>query len=123
MKISKKDALVWFRFFASLPEEELLPRQQELALAVMAQIESGVEARREVLLREIPGLKSLRERTLYVGPEEKFPRGCRSCLLGTGLSAIRRTNRCNLNCPFCYNYGQLDQIPPMPHSPSPMGGI
>ena len=24
MKIAKKDALAWFRFFASLPEEEML---------------------------------------------------------------------------------------------------
>ena len=35
MKISKKDALTWFRFLADLPEEELPgPRQQEIALAV-----------------------------------------------------------------------------------------
>lgn len=38
MKISKKDALTWFSFFAQLPEEEpLLVRQQEIAYAVMAQ--------------------------------------------------------------------------------------
>ena len=35
MKISKQDALTWFRFFAELPEDEdLLPRQQEIALAL-----------------------------------------------------------------------------------------
>ena len=34
MKISKKDALNWFTFFAQLPvDEDLLPRQQEIALA------------------------------------------------------------------------------------------
>ena len=44
MKISKKDALTWFSFFAQLPEEEpLLVRQQEIAYAVMAQIEAAVE--------------------------------------------------------------------------------
>ena len=33
MKISKQDALNWFRFFASLPEEEMPGcRQQEIAL-------------------------------------------------------------------------------------------
>ena len=33
MKISKKDALMWFEFFASLPEdEELLIPQQELCM-------------------------------------------------------------------------------------------
>ena len=41
MKISKKDALTWFRFFAELPEDEpLMVHQQELAYAVMAQIET-----------------------------------------------------------------------------------
>ena len=41
MKISKRDALMWMEFFASLPEEEaLLPRQQEIALAVLSQIEA-----------------------------------------------------------------------------------
>ena len=31
MKISKKDALLWFSFFAQLDEEEeLLPKQMEL---------------------------------------------------------------------------------------------
>ena len=40
MKISKKDALMWFRFFAELPDdEELMPHQQEIALAALAQIE------------------------------------------------------------------------------------
>ena len=37
MKISKKDALMWFRFFASLPEEEgILPHQQEIVYATFA---------------------------------------------------------------------------------------
>ena len=85
MKISKRDALMWMEFFASLPEDEaLLPRQQEIALAVLSQIEAAADARAEALRREIPNLKSLHGRTDYVGPEEKFPNGCRSCLLGTG---------------------------------------
>ena len=47
MKISKKDALMWFRFFAELPEDEpLMPHQQELAWAVISQIETAVDARR-----------------------------------------------------------------------------
>ena len=37
MKISKKDALMWFRFFAQLPEgEELMVRQQEIVYATFA---------------------------------------------------------------------------------------
>jgi len=114
MYISKKDALAWLEFFAALPEEEgLMPRQQEIAYAILAQIERAVEHRREAMKKEIPGLKSLEGRTYYVGDDMKFPGGCRSCLLGTGLSAIRKTNKCNIQCPFCYNYGELHCQPPI----------
>ena len=42
MKISKRDALLWMSFFAELPDDEpLLPRQQELALAAISQIEAA----------------------------------------------------------------------------------
>ena len=35
MKISKRDALAWFEFFAALPEgEELMPYQQEIVYSV-----------------------------------------------------------------------------------------
>ena len=137
MKIPKKDALNWFRFFASLPEEEPLGcRQQEIALAAFAQIETAVEARRAEMLRAVPGLKAvlpghpegvpwspdLPACTLYVGPAERFPAGCRSCLLGSGLSAVRKTNRCNAACPFCYDYGQLDCIPPIGEGMWEIGG-
>ena len=123
MKISKKDALMWFQFFAELPEdEELTPNQQEIVYATMAQIEASVEARREQLKAQIPGLKSLQGRTLYVGEDHRFPKGCRSCLLGTGLSAVRKTNKCNIQCKFCYNFGELDQIPPIGEGLWEIGG-
>ena len=114
MKIGKKDALMWFRFFAALPEDESLTvRQTEIAYAVLRQIEAAEEARLDALRAGIPGLKSLKGRTYYVGPDDCFPRGCVSCLMGSGLGAVRRTNRCNLNCPFCYDYGALDDQPPV----------
>ena len=137
MKISKKDALLWFRFFSGLPDDESLGcRQQEIALAVFSQIETAVDAEHRRLLDEIRGLKAVvpgestgvpydRSRpacTLYIGPDEKFPRGCRSCLLGTGLSAVRKTNRCNAACPFCYDYGILDRIPPIGEGLWEIGG-
>ena len=123
MKISKKDALMWFEFFAMLDEEEeILPRQQEIILATLAQIERAVEHRREQMKKDIPGLKSLQGRTYYVGEDERFPKGCRSCLLGTGLSAIRKTNRCNIQCRFCYNYGELDCQPPVGEGLWEIGG-
>ena len=141
MKISKKDALSWFEFFAQLPAgEQLLVKQQEIVYATFAQIEAVVIKRNEELMEQIPGLKTLKDRTLFVGPDEKFPDGCRSCLLGrvtygtseqpdpqcissvkgteyyrenSGLTAIRKTNKCNLQCRFCYNYGELDAIEPV----------
>lgn len=123
MKISKRDALMWFTFFADLPEEEELPpRQQELVYATLSQIEAAVDAQNEALLAAIPGLKTLAGRSRYVGAEEKFPQGCRSCLLGSGLSAVRKTNRCNLDCKFCYNFGELDAIPPVGDGMWEIGG-
>ena len=73
-------------------------------------------------MAEIKGLKTLAGRTCYVGDDSRFPGGCRSCLTGTGLSAVRKTNRCNLNCPFCYNYGELDRIPPVGEGMWEIGG-
>ena len=123
MKTSKKDALMWFEFFAQLPEEEpLLPHQQEIAYASLAQIERAVDARNAALAAQIKGLKSLQGRTFYVGAEDNFPRGCCSCLLGTGLSAVRKTNKCNISCPFCYNYGELDCQPPIGEGMWEIGG-
>lgn len=123
MKISKKDALMWFEFFASLPEdEEMMTKQQEIAFAAFAQIEEAVEQKNEQLMSEIKGLKTLQNRTYYVGSDTKYPGGCRSCLLGTGLSAVRKTNRCNISCKFCYNYGELDDIPPVGEGVWEIGG-
>ncbi len=114
MKISKKDALIWFDFFAQLPEdEEISIKHEEIVYATFAQIEAAIDHRNDALLAEIKNLKTLQNRTFFVGNERKFPQGCRSCLTGTGLSAIRKTNKCNLECKFCYNYGELDAIHPV----------
>ena len=123
MKISKKDALSWFQFFAMLPEDEqLMVWQQEIVYAVFAQIEDAIDARNEKLMGEIKGLKTIGGRTYYVGRDDKFSSGCRSCLTGTGLSAIRKTNKCNIECKFCYNYGELDCQPPIGEGMWEIGG-
>ena len=123
MKISKKDALSWFEFFSALPEEEeLMTKQQEIVYATFAQIEAAIDHRNDTLLSEIGSLKNLENRTLFVGNESKFAPGCRSCLLGTGLSAVRKTNKCNIACKFCYNYGELDDIPPVGEGMWEIGG-
>ncbi|SHJ90569.1 hypothetical protein SAMN02745248_01264 [Hathewaya proteolytica DSM 3090] len=123
MKISKKDALMWLEFFAMLPEdEELMVKQQEIVYATLAQIEEAVERRNNELMAEIKGLKNLQNRTFFVGEDSKFSKGCRSCLLGTGLGAIRKTNKCNIQCKFCYNYGELDDLPPIGEGMWEIGG-
>lgn len=123
MKISKKDALSWFEFFAMLDEEDgLLTKQQEILYSVLAQIEDAENDRITKLRNEIPDIKELSSRTFYVGNDAKFPRGCKSCLLGTGLGAIRKTNRCNIECKFCYNFGELDNIEPVGEGLFEIGG-
>ncbi|WP_139905770.1 radical SAM protein [Clostridium thermarum] len=123
MKISKKDALAWFEFFAMLPEdEEPMPKQLEIIYSTFAQIEAAIDHRNDRLMSEINGLKTLKNRTYFVGNESKFPKGCTSCLFGTGLSAIRKTNKCNIECKFCYNYGELDSQPPIGEGIWEIGG-
>jgi len=123
MKISKSDALIWFDFFSQLAEEEeISTKHEEIIYSTFAQIEAAIDQRNDKLMSEIKSLKTLENRTFFVGNESKFPKGCRSCLLGTGLSAIRKTNKCNLECKFCYNYGQLEDIPPVGEDMWEIGG-
>jgi len=123
MKISKKDALLWFDYFSQLPKnKEISAKHMEIIYSTFAQIEAVIEDRNERLMSEIKGLKTLENRTYYVGNEDKFPKGCRSCLLGTGLGAVRKTNKCNIECKFCYNYGELDSVPPIGEGMWEIGG-
>lgn len=114
MKISKKDALMWFEFFAEyMNDDYLLPKQQEIVYATLSQIEEAVEDRNNKLMAEIKNLKSLCGRTYFVGDENCFSKGCSSCLMGKGLTTIRKTNKCNVECKFCYNYGELNMQEPI----------
>ncbi|MBU3220760.1 radical SAM protein [Clostridium algidicarnis] len=123
MKIPKKDALRWFEFFAMLPEDqELMVKQQEIIYATFAQIEETIDHRNDILMSQIKGLKNLENRTFFVGNDNKFSKGCRSCLFGTGLGAIRKTNKCDAQCKFCYNYGELDNLPPIGEGMWEIGG-
>jgi len=123
MKISKKDALMWFNFFSQLPDEdELLSRHYEIIYSTFAQIEASVEDKNQKLMKKIAGLKCLDGRTYFVGNESKFPKGCRSCLFGAGLTAVRKTNKCNIECKFCYNYGEMDDIMPVGEGMWEIGG-
>lgn len=123
MNISKKEAISWLNFFSNLDDdEELLRDHEEILLATFEQIEKACEYRYQNLKDEISGLKNLANRSFYVGNDKKFPKGCKSCLIGTGLCAIRKTNRCNIVCKFCYNYGELDSQPPIGSGMWEIGG-
>ncbi len=124
MYISKADSLLWFEFFSQLSENEqpLSAKQTEIAYAVLSQIELATEALHDAERKKIPGLKTLKDRTYYIGNEANFPKGCISCLFGSGLTAIRKTNRCNAACPFCYDYGMLDSIAPIGEGMWDIGG-
>ena len=123
MKISKTDALIWFDTFSQLPvDEEISIKHEEIIYATFAQIEAAIDYRNDKLMSEIKGLKTLENRTFFVGNESKFPKGCRSCLLGTGLNAIRKTNKCNLACKFCYDYGKLEDAHPVGEGMWEIGG-
>ena len=77
MKISKKDALSWFEFFSELPEdEEISPRQMEIALSVFCQIEKAVSARHAELMRQIPHLKTLQDRTALPRASGSYSAAC-----------------------------------------------
>jgi len=58
MKISKKDALLWFDFLSQLSDEdEITSVHEEIIYSVFAQIEAAVENRNEKLIEEIKNLK------------------------------------------------------------------
>lgn len=123
MKISKQDALIWFDYLLQLEEEEeFSPKHREIIYSTFAQIEAAVDHRNDTLISNIENIKTLEDRTFFVGNEDKFPMGCRSCLLGTGLSAVRKTNKCNLECKFCYNYGQIENMQPIGEGMWEIGG-
>ena len=83
MKISKSDALQWFEFFSALPEdEELMPHQQEIAYATLAQIEAAIDFRHDRLMADIKNLKTLE--TFFVETKAKSRKGAAPVCLGTG---------------------------------------
>lgn len=109
MKINRKDAYQLFENLANNQCENAFKLKYEDTIkAIFWQIEENVEKMQNKVIKEIQNLKKLHNRTLFVGELNKFPKGCISCLCGDGLNAIRKTNKCNLQCKFCYYFGELD---------------
>ena len=64
MKISKKDALLWFDYFSQLPKnKEISVKHMEIIYSTFAQIEAAIDNRNDRLMEEIKGLKTLENRT------------------------------------------------------------
>jgi len=94
---------------SDIDREEMYRIHGEAIYNVYYQIENTVKHLNNEILKEISNIKTLRNRTIYVGDDNKFPNGCRECLLGYGLIPVRKTNKCNLDCKFCYYHGTLDK--------------
>lgn len=123
MKISKKEALQWFEYLITLNEDEQNnPVFMDIVFSTLSQIELAERSKIKRLISNIKDIKSLSGQTLYVGDDQKFPKGCASCLLKDGLSPIRKTNKCNANCKFCYYYGEIDNQTPVPEAMWDIGG-
>lgn len=39
-----------------------------------------------------------------------------------GINPIRKSNKCNLKCEFCYHYGNLENQKPIPDNVWEIGG-
>ncbi|MGL5124006.1 MAG: radical SAM protein [Fusobacteriaceae bacterium] len=110
MKISKKDALEWFEFLSKIPgkKEEIEEKYEKVIGSVFRQIELSVKNSHKITMENIQNIQNLKGRTFFVGDKLKFPKGCISCLFGTGLGGVRKTNKCNLTCKFCYYHDNLE---------------
>lgn len=116
MNISKKDALEWFEFLGSIPgnKEEICEEYKDIIESVLRQIDLSMRAHHKKIQDSIVGLDTLKGRTYFVGDKNKFPKGCVSCLFGDGLGGVRKTNKCNLQCKFCYYHDNIDNQEKIP---------
>lgn len=116
MNISKKDALEWFEFLGSIPgnKEEICEEYKDIIESVLRQIDLSMRAHHKRIQDSIVGLDTLKGRTYFVGDKNKFPKGCVSCLFGDGLGGVRKTNKCNLQCKFCYYHDNIDNQEKIP---------
>lgn len=124
MKISKIDAIEWLKFLSDLPEDKewILTKYEEIVLSIFSQIEKVVEGENNKLISQIKSFNILNGQTYFVGDKKKFPKGCMSCLMETGINPIRKSNKCNLKCKFCYHYGNLENQKPISDDVWEIGG-
>ncbi len=116
MKISKNDALEWFKVLCEIPSDysDVFEEFDEIITSTSRQIERAVMADINERQSKLKNLKTLKGRTYYLGDFEKFPPGCISCLTGSGLGSVRKSHQCNLNCTFCYYHDSMDEVEKIP---------
>ncbi|MGL6154478.1 MAG: radical SAM protein [Cetobacterium sp.] len=116
MNISKKDALEWFEFLSTVPgnKEEVCEEYKDVIESILRQIDLSMRNHHKNLQSKVTKMDTLKGRTFFVGDKNKFPKGCVSCLFGDGLGGVRKTNKCNLKCKFCYYHDNIDNQEAVP---------
>ncbi|MFA8435694.1 MAG: radical SAM protein [Marinifilaceae bacterium] len=93
-------------------KEKLNPQEQYLLTSIEQKVEEEVIRKVRERQAKIPGLiQSANHHKAYWGGN--LTPGCRNCLDGTGFHAIRSVSECNLNCKYCYYYGE-EKLPKIP---------
>lgn len=82
MKISKQDALIWFIISRNYRSKRTSTKHEEIIYATFAQIEAAVDQRNETLMAEIKNLKTLENRTYFVGKKINFLKDAALVCLG-----------------------------------------
>lgn len=123
MRVSREEALQSLQSLISNDvEQDKYNDCMSIVRYALSHIEENIDAKINNMIQKIPRINQLSNRTYYVGKLSKFPKGCISCLCGDGLNSIRKTNKCNLNCKFCYYYGHNEEQPEIPDGMWQIGG-
>ncbi|MBM3252291.1 MAG: radical SAM protein [Candidatus Omnitrophica bacterium] len=81
-------------------------RLYQIELAVEKKVISDIRERQ----KKIPGLKQDELKYTAIWGDGDLTPGCKNCCLKGKWTQIRTTTKCNLNCSFCYYFGQKDAL-------------
>lgn len=79
-------------------------RLYQIELAVERKVIANIRRRQEM----IPGLKQDSLKYTAIWGDGDLTPGCKECCLKGGWTQIRTTTKCNLNCSYCYYFGEKD---------------
>lgn len=81
-------------------------RLYQIELFVERKVISDIRKRQ----KRIPGLKQDKLKYTAIWGDGEMTPGCKNCCLKGRWAQIRTTTKCNLNCSFCYYFGQKDAL-------------